>query len=202
MIQDDHIRCADFEESNCKCFSKYCLLMIRILLFVPMFAMLVFMLYKKPKDVAYFESYWTFTLTVISLFTSMMAHYSKWWHSLAVFTSEVSMCFNICVVPVFWIARYQAFVNFWQKNESYDVTERIYLFQLAFTHSMPMLTSVIELLITKMCFLKKDSKWVFLVGILYIPVNYYGSIDIGQPVYNWNYLDWKNPKTTFACFVF
>ena len=79
---------------------------------------------------------------------------------------------------------------------------RWYLFQLAFVHSMPIFTSVIELLITKMCFLKKDSKWVFLVAILYIPVNYYGTIDKGEPVYNWNYLDWKTPKTTFACFVF
>ena len=116
MIQDDHIRCADFEESNCKCFSKGCLLMIRILLFVPMCAMLVYTLYTKPKDVAYFESYWTFTLTVISLFTSMMAHYSKWWHSLAVFTSELSMCFNICVVPVFWIGRANDFIMFWKQN--------------------------------------------------------------------------------------
>ena len=207
LIQGDHVRCADFEESHCKCCSKRTLLVIRILLFVPMLSMLIYTLNYNPINVAQYESYWTFVITIISLFTSMMAHYSKWWHSLAVYTSELSMCFNICVVPVFWYGRGPSFPADWAANRQsppYDPKDtRWYLFQMAFVHSTPILTSVTELLITKMCFLKKDSKWIFLVAILYIPVNYWAFISSGgTPIYNYPYLDWKDWRVTFGAFVF
>ena len=64
-----------------------------------------------------------------------------------------------------------------------------------------MFTSVVELLITKMCFLKKDSKWVFFVAIMYIPVNFaYTKLD--NPVYPWAALNWDDPIMTLGLFVF
>ena len=102
--------------------------MVRVLLFVPMLVLLIYTFATKPKNVAYFESYWTFLITVLSLFLSMMAHFSKWFHSMAVFTSELSMCFNICVVPCFWIARYPDFVKGFGNWNMQSHSEKLDLF--------------------------------------------------------------------------
>ena len=162
--------------------------------------MLIYTGINKPKDLAYFESYWTYIFTVISLFSSMMAHYSKWWHSFAVYSSELSMCFNICVVPVFWTARLPNFINDWKSDISLD--SRKVILQLAFVHTAPILTSVLELCVTKMCFLKKDSKWVFLIAILYIPVNYWAGIKNNEAIYDWPLLNWSTWYVTLGLFVF
>ena len=57
-----------------------------------------------------------------------------------------------------------------------------------------------------MCFLKKDSKWVFFVAILYIPVNYWISKDNidngGEAVYNFSILDWSTWYYTLGAFIF
>jgi len=59
-------------------------------------------------------------------------------------------------------------------------------------HSLPIISSIVELVITKMVFLKKDAKWSLFIGLLYIPVNYFGTKYEKSPVYaGIKYLDWS-----------
>jgi len=68
-------------------------------------------------------------------------------------------------------------------------------------HSLPLISSIVELMITKMVFLKKDAKWSLFIGLLYIPVNYYGSKWTDAPVYGYiSYLNWHNFWQTFGIF--
>lgn len=65
-------------------------------------------------------------------------------------------------------------------------------FELAFVHSAPMINSVIELLCTRMVFLRRDAKYAFLAGIIYMFCNYWGSkYVIDRAVYDIPLLNWK-----------
>ena len=50
----------------------------------------------------YYESEWGFILSTVSMLTSILAHYSKWSHSIAMYTSELAMSFNIIITILFW----------------------------------------------------------------------------------------------------
>ena len=68
-------------------------------------------------------------------------------------------------------------------------------------HTMPLISSFVELIITKMVFLKRDAKWSLFIGLIYIPVNYFGTIYEKSPVYaGISYLDWTNKWETFGIF--
>ena len=201
LQQDDHARCANFLKSNYKCIGPCCLVTIRILLFVPMLAIFIINTMMNPWDSLYFESEWGFALTTFSLFTSLMAHYSNWWHSAAVHSSELAMGFNICIVPIFWSYQIPYFLDHWDEMAQSD-GGRWLLFELCSVHSLPIITSITELVITDMVFLKRDSKWNFIAGILYIGANWAGYQDNGIPMYDYWGLDWKNPWLTIGLFVF
>ena len=63
-----------------------------------------------------------------------------------------------------------------------------------FVHTTPLLSSIIELVVTKMVFLKRDAKWSLFIGLLYIPVNYFGSKLEHSPVYaGFTPIDWTHP---------
>jgi len=65
------------------------------------------------------------------------------------------------------------------------------LFELCFVHSTPIINSIIELKITDMVFLKRDSKWCFLAGFIYMFCNYWGYADVMHaPVYPIPWLNW------------
>ena len=66
------------------------------------------------------------------------------------------------------------------------------IFELAFVHSSPIINSIIELLVTDMVFLRRDAKWAFLAGFIYMFCNYWGAETVTHaPVYNIPFLNWK-----------
>ena len=66
---------------------------------------------------------------------------------------------------------------------------------------MPLLSSIVELIITKMVFLKQDAKYSLLIGLIYIPINYLGGKYEHTPVYfQIPYLNWSKPWETFGIF--
>ena len=58
----------------------------------------------------YFESEWGFILTTFSIFCTLMANHSKWFHSAAVFTCAVALGFNIVIFPIFWFVLIPTFI--------------------------------------------------------------------------------------------
>jgi hypothetical protein len=76
------------------------------------------------------------------------------------------------------------------------------LFEQTFVHIWPMTNSIISLVVTDQIFFKKDAIYLFFCGLVYIPINYWGTMTDKQPVYDiqlaglfdWT---WKNPFQTF-----
>lgn len=165
-----------------------------------MLTILVINTMMNPWDTLYFESEWGFALTVLSLFSSLMAHYSNWWHSVAVHTSELAMGFNICIVPIFWSFMAPEFVAHWGEIADAEGGHWL-LFELCSVHSLPIITSIIELVITDMVFLKRDSKWNFIAGMIYIGFNWVGSRNEGKAMYDYPGLDWTYFWLTFGLFT-
>jgi len=63
--------------------------------------------------------------------------------------------------------------------------------ELAFVHSAPIINSTIELLVTEMVFLKRDAKWAFVAGIIYMFCNYWGSeFVLHSAIYNIPFCNW------------
>ena len=79
-----------------------CLKHMRIGLLIPMCVVTVYIFITKPKDWFLMESYWGFNISLVSCFCSLMAVYSKWWQTAAVFTSELAWGFNLLIVPGYW----------------------------------------------------------------------------------------------------
>jgi len=118
------------------------------------------------------------------------------------------MAFNIVITIIFWgilapqiyemiihppkppppapVCPYTNFLKF-------ECTGAWFLFEMAFVHSMPMINSVVELLSTEMVFLRRDAKWAFLAGIIYMFCDYWGHIVLDGPVYDIPWLNWKDP---------
>ena len=58
------------------------------------------------------------------------------------------------------------------------------VFEQSFVHLWPMTNSIISLLLTNQTFFKKDSIYIFLCGLAYIPINYWGTMSDNKPVYD------------------
>jgi hypothetical protein len=171
------------DHSNFDCISSRCLIAIKLLLFLPMFTLAMIILITKPKDFFLMESYWGFHISWISLLLSVLSHKNKWFLSLSVHSSELAWGFNLFIVPFYWEFEWQ---NIYKAVKAYktNTDERNFeYFTAVSVHTAPIVCCLVELLFTKLVFLKKDSKWNFLVGVLYIPVNYFGADIFGHPVY-------------------
>ena len=102
FFQDDHLACAKLNESNFKCIGPKCLAAIKIVLFLPMFSLALYILITKPKDFFLMESYWGFHVSWISLLFSVLSHWNQWFLSLSVLSSELAWGFNLFIVPFYW----------------------------------------------------------------------------------------------------
>ena len=78
-------------------------------------------------------------------------------------------------------------------------------FEQCFVHSMPIINSTIELIFTNMVFLKRDAKYVFLGGFIYIFANYWGYDITKSPVYDIHIpgfdFSWRNKFETFYTYL-
>ena len=169
LTNDAHMNAADFSKSRCKCCSDRCLLIYRICFFIPCFLIASLNTYGDWRGSIYFESEWGFIMSTLSVLCSLLAHFTKYCQCAALLTSEISMGFNIVITIIFWGILvpqiYQmiihppsppppapecAYTNFLK----FQCSVWWLFFELAFVHSAPMINSVIELLSTKMVFLR------------------------------------------------
>jgi hypothetical protein len=163
--------------------------------------------YQDWKSEIYYESEWGFLFSTVSILFSILAHYSKWFHSAALYTSEIAMGFNIIITIIFWGILVPQIVQMIIHPPSpppvnpgppadspipWAYTSQWMLFELAFVHSAPIINSIIELLATRMVFLRRDAKWAFLAGFIYMFCNYWGAKFITHTaIYNIPFLNWK-----------
>ena len=210
LKNDAHIRCADFTKAR-GCCSDTGLYIFRWMFFIPMAFVAIVNTYQDWHGSVYFESEWGFILTTISIFFTLMAHHSKWFHSAAVYTSELAMGFNIIITIIFWFVLTPIIVyaithapapvdpsaaanpdvplvpTAPTKQGWFDFTKTgtWLAFEMIFVHSSPIIYSSCELHFTEMVFLKRDSKWCFLAGVIYVFANMWGTFFVldGAAIY-------------------
>jgi len=140
-----------------------------------------------------------------------MAHYSTWFHSAAVVTSEIAMALNIVITIIFWgvlVPMAIAAIKKYYADHpdgppapapgpgdtgflAFTHTMWWTVFEMCYVHSSPIINSIIELSVTDMVFLKRDSKWCFLAGFIYMFCNYWGYSDVlHTAVYPIPWLNW------------
>jgi len=117
------------------------------------------------------------------------------WFRFAAITQEVVMGFNIVITILFWVVL--APLVF--KDLSWHGYDLFLRSRMTFLHIMPLVSSIVNLVMTDMRFLKKDWKYVFMCGVLYIPANGLGTWVAGHPLYP--IVDWKNPLETVILFL-
>ena len=99
MLETD---AAHFDKPGCKCCSSRCLLIYRIIVFVPCFTVACLNTYGDWRGDIFFESEWGFIMSTMSILFSILAHCSKKCQRAALLTSEISMAFNIVITIIFW----------------------------------------------------------------------------------------------------
>jgi len=110
------------------------------------------------------------------------------------------MSLNICIVIMFWAVVGPIYYEHWSE---YMATPegQMEIFELTFVHVTPMIISIIQVIVTDMVWLKRDSIYSAFAGILYIFFNLAGGTVHGIPMYNYPGLNWKLFWTTFCVYM-
>ena len=144
----------------------------------------------------YYESEWGYCITLYSLWASMKAANDKKWNKHAIISSEIAMCFNLAIMPIFWILLAPTFMP----TLDWHGIQLFFRFEMTIVHILPFMVSVLNLMFTKMVFLHKDSKYCFLAAVGYMVFNFVGLNREGHPMYP--VIDWYNLPQTIAIFMF
>lgn len=145
----------------------------------------------------FFFSYWGVTFTFIATALEILAAQNpKRYQAAAVLLSEMALTFNFTITPMFWfvLAPEIFSVLSWQ---GYDIICRLHY---TCTHSLPIITSLLNLYLTKNFKLyPEDWRIIFISCMAYIYCNYLGTIIEGEPVYPGYYTGWESaPWAIFA----
>ena len=97
---------------------------------------------------------------------------------------------------MFWILLAPGIFSSLDYKNPFDVFIAIHMATL---HSVPIISSTINIAITDMILLKKDTKYMFWMGICYIFANAMGTIYYGKPLYP--IVDWVNIPQTILIFI-
>ena len=199
-IKDDYELCADFNKGRYKWCQKKCLIAFRCVLIPPMTAMLIYNIHRNAMDTLYYESEWGFWITLITLILQLAAPYKYGYQKAAVIGTELAMALNICIMIMFWTVVGPIYYENWDEYMS-TAEGRMEIFELTFVHTVPMIISIIQVIVTDMVWLKKDSIYAGLAGIVYIFFNLAGGTVHGIPMYDYAGLNWKNFWVTFLVYI-
>lgn len=134
-------------------------------------------------------------ISFFSIIASIKAASNQEWQSTAMISTECATCLNLFITPFFWIILAPNIYKDLSWN-GYDLYMRIHM---ATIHTLPFVSTLINVIFTDMILLKKDWKLMVALGILYAFANFLGVYDCGMPLYP--VLDWKNTIYTLFCFT-
>ena len=124
---------------------------------------------------AEYETYWSFSLSWITLLatikSSIQGQNSSWFKFACIF-SQVSFSLNVMATILFWILLapliFPAYPHNWWGN-----WQRLRMVTL---HTVPFLSSLINMVLSKVQFIEDDWKLCFYAGLIYIPFNFLGEL--------------------------
>ena len=112
----------------------------------------------------------------------------------------MSATLDLMITPIFWIVLapgiYEGIKAAWPK---YGIAVLPTAILMTTHHSVPLISTMINLYYTDIKLLKKDWLIMVFMGLAYIPCNYIGARTTGKPIYP--YADWVNVPETFAIYV-
>lgn len=146
-----------------------------------------------------YETFWSFlgtTAMVLSTLKGMDRERNESWYKFACYSSEIGFGFNSMATILFWIVLApELFAN----TNWHDFFSAWACIRMIMLHSVPMLASIVDLVVSDVTFIDSHWKYVFATGCAYIVANYFGTIYMKTPLYP--VVDWKNPAMTIFLFV-
>ena len=209
-LPEDYKSCARFNKSRFSSISPECLFNIRnVILLINMMIFSVTLLIEDWDYFFFYESEWGFLLTIFSLIASAKASgYTPTptnagnadkqaeWQNYAMITAEIAFALNLVITPIFWILMAKEIFPYLPNHGWGLILQIVY----ATHHLFPLITSILNLVLTDQYFAKRDYKMLFKVGLAYLGANLFGTWYTGQSVYGPPF-DWDKPLTALFFFV-
>merc|ERR1711924_20661 len=99
--------------------------------------------------------------------------------------TQAAVAINLCMTPAFWYMFGSMFKNYsWH---GIDLFLRLHMTTL---HSLPLIGTLLNVLITDIKFVKKDWNKMMWLGQIYMVFNFVGQFSYGTPLYA--ITDWVN----------
>ena len=104
----------------------------------------------------------------------------------------MGIAFNLVITPLFWSKL--APILFTLDWHGLNLITNIHYIT---THTIPVISQLVNIYVTKdYIMLPKTWKSLVILGLMYIPCNYLGTVYEGKPLYPAP-IDWVDPKNTF-----
>jgi hypothetical protein len=116
----------------------------------------------------------------------------------AAITLQLAFVTQLIITLVYWTVLWQKDLLKVQRES--DSAFRTYLWwHKVLIHILPALTVVINTLLTKVVFIPGHALYMILMGVTYLPFNYWGTIYTGEPLYH--FMPWNDCKTLVNGFI-
>ena len=139
-----------------------------------------------------FFTFWGYFISMFSVFATMKAATYYEWQIAACVSTEIGHSLNLAIMPLFWgllwpgIAQMGWHWNTWQ-----------IMMHMVTLHSVPFISTTINIAVTDMKILRKDTTKVLIAGYAYMFTNLFGQFYYGQPCYA--FTDWvSSPLGTIS----
>ena len=145
----------------------------RLILFVLHIGLYIAALYLQPFYAQYvYLSYWGLHLSTLSLLFSYLSAASR--HNLdlkqwALLLMEMAMTMCVLSAILYWTVIYSDMKNVYKWDNHYD---RQFLLFLTALHLLPLISVVINYLLSDVEFLKRDITAIIMLGLLYMLANF------------------------------
>jgi len=191
-----YLKCSKFSQKRFN--SKWQLNTLRLGLLIPnLVVLLTSLATTEVMWFFYYFTYWGFFANIVSLVTSIKAvTQPEYYQQAAVVSTDVSLSMNIVLTFLFWY--FMAPLVF--PDLSWSGVDLFLRFQMVTLHSLPLLSTAVNVFLTDITFFKKDWKIIMAVGSSYSAANCIGSLALGHQLYP--VVDWKIPTVSIAVFCF
>lgn len=154
-----------------------------------------------------FYSFWGSTTAFLALISSTVAMDTEGWFKFAFILTEISYAVNIMVTILFWIVLWPLTLANAASMES-ELEAQFEVWYQGLIHSVPMITTVLDLYMTDMA-LEKNHWWIAFVTIFpfYMIANWIGAMTWGGlngkigNIYSVEQWDTNVPLTIFGFFI-
>ena len=194
----------NWQQSRYKSISTDWLMVYRFTLLSLMFVMVAGELFfEEVQWILVYETFWGLFGTAFMVLAVQKASYPdpygqyQRFFKIACYSLEISFGFNSMATILFWVVLAP---KFFPTVNWHDFMQAWVAIRMILLHTIPMLASVVELVLSDVTFIHSHWKYVFATGCSYIVANYIGyKFVLHSPLYP--VVDWKNPAETILLFV-